>query len=99
MSDDLQCPICFEIMNDVHIISRCCHRFCKKCITDAFNRNGKNCPVCRAEYAIGEVRKDPLLCKFVIPSQEGKKLLVEKDAELKTAMEELATLKRKYNEM
>ena len=43
-SPDLQCPICFEIMNDVNIIPRCCHRFCKKCITDAFNRNGKNCP-------------------------------------------------------
>ncbi|GFH51296.1 hypothetical protein CTEN210_07772 [Chaetoceros tenuissimus] len=66
LSDDLQCPICFEIMNDVHIIPQCCHRFCKKCITDAYNCNGKKCPVCRVDYKIGEVRKDPLLCKLVI---------------------------------
>ncbi|GFH46430.1 hypothetical protein CTEN210_02904 [Chaetoceros tenuissimus] len=99
LSDDLQCPICFEIMNDVHIIPTCCHRFCKKCITDAFNHNGKNCPVCRAEYSIGDVRRDPLLCKFAMLAKEKKKLLAEKDAELIKAKEELATLKRKYNEM
>ncbi|GFH57149.1 hypothetical protein CTEN210_13625 [Chaetoceros tenuissimus] len=92
LSDDLQCPICLEIMNDVHIIPQCCHRFCKKCITDAFHRNGKKCPVCRAEYLIGEVRRDPLLCKFAILAQE-------KDAELTKAKKELETLKRKYNEI
>ena len=92
LSDDLQCPICFEIMDDVHIIPQCCHRFCKECITDAFNRNSKHCPICRMEYSIGEVRRDPLLCKFAILAQE-------KNAELAKAKEELATLKRKYNEI
>ncbi|GFH46426.1 hypothetical protein CTEN210_02900 [Chaetoceros tenuissimus] len=115
LSDDLQCPICFEIMNDVHIISQCCHRFCKKCITDAFLHNSK-CPVCRAEYTIGELRKDPLLCKFAILAKEKENqlkeanekndiLLVEKvelmqeKVELLQAKKDLATLKRKYNEM
>lgn len=99
LSDDLQCPICFEIMDDVHIIPQCCHRFCKNCITDAFNRNSKNCPVCRAEYSIGEVRRDPLLCKFAILAQEKRTLLAEKDAELIKSKEELATLKRKYHKI
>ena len=112
LSNDLQCPICFEIMNDVHMIPQCCHRFCKKCITDAFQHHSK-CPVCRVEYMIGEVRKDPLLCKFAIFAQEKENdlkkanekneknvsLLVEKEDELTNAKKELATLKRKYNEM
>ena len=108
LSDDLQCPICFEIMNDVYIIPQCCHRFCKKCISDAFQHKNK-CPVCRAEYMIGELRKDPLLCKFAIHAKEKENelkkanekndaLLAEK-VELIQAKKELATLKRKYNEM
>ena len=62
---------------------------------------------------IGEVRKDPLLCKFAIFAQEKENdlkkanekneknvsLLVEKEDELTNAKKELATLKRKYNEM
>ncbi|GFH48848.1 hypothetical protein CTEN210_05324 [Chaetoceros tenuissimus] len=109
LSDDLQCPICFEIMNDVHIIPHCCHRFCKMCITDAFQRN-KKCPVCRAEYTIGEVRRDLLLCRFALLVQDKENelkkanekndaLLEEKKDELTKAKEEIATLKRKYNQM
>jgi hypothetical protein len=90
LSDDLQCPVCFDIMDDVHMIPHCCHRFCKKCITDAFHRNGKTCPVCRVEYALGELRKDPLLCKFAM-------LVHEKEEQNKALSVELADLKRKYN--
>lgn len=42
LSEELQCPICFETMSNVHIITQCCHRFCQKCIMDSFSCNGNN---------------------------------------------------------
>ena len=72
------------------MIPNCCHRFCKKCITDAFHRNGNTCPVCRVEYALGELRKDPLLCKFAM-------LVHEKEEQNKALSVEIADLKRKCN--
>ena len=90
LSDDLQCPVCFDTMDDVHMIPNCCHRFCKKCITDAFHRNGNTCPVCRVEYALGELRKDPILCKFAM-------LVHEKEEQNKALSVEIADLKRKCN--
>ncbi|GFH46431.1 hypothetical protein CTEN210_02905 [Chaetoceros tenuissimus] len=92
LSDDLQCPVCFDTMDDVHMIPNCCHRFCKKCITDSFHRNGNTCPVCRVEYTLGELRKDPLLCKFAM-------LVHEKEEQNKALSAELADLKRKRNEV
>ncbi|GFH46353.1 hypothetical protein CTEN210_02827 [Chaetoceros tenuissimus] len=72
LSDDLQCPICFDTLFDVHVISKCCHRFCKKCITQSYEKRGNNCPVCRAEYSIRDVKRDPLLGKLALAVKEEK---------------------------
>ncbi|GFH46377.1 hypothetical protein CTEN210_02851 [Chaetoceros tenuissimus] len=72
LSDDLQCPICFDTLFDVHVISQCCHRFCKSCITQSYEKRGSTCPVCRAEYSISDVKKDPLLSKLVCTIKEEK---------------------------
>ncbi|GFH46375.1 hypothetical protein CTEN210_02849 [Chaetoceros tenuissimus] len=72
LSDDLQCPICFDTLFDVHVISQCCHRFCKSCITQSYEKRGSTCPVCRAEYSISDVKKDPLLSKLTIAVKEEK---------------------------
>ena len=64
LSDDIQCPICFDAMTDVLMITRCFHRFCRKCITKSYLLNGHNCPICRIEFSIEELRHDPLLTRF-----------------------------------
>ncbi|GFH46346.1 hypothetical protein CTEN210_02820 [Chaetoceros tenuissimus] len=72
LSDDIQCPICFDTMFDVTIITRRCHRFCGKCISESYHRSGNNCPVCRMEFSVQDLKKDPLLSSFANAIQEEK---------------------------
>lgn len=65
LSDDIQCPICFEAMTDVLLITRCFHRFCRKCITESYLLNGHNCPICRMDFSFEDLRHDPLLTRLV----------------------------------
>ena len=97
LSEELQCPICFETMSNVHIITQCCHRFCQKCIMDSFSCNGYNCPVCRTKYTLRDVRKDPLLGKFAMELFAGKKRERALQDRNKGLLEEVASLKRKRN--
>ncbi|GFH61996.1 hypothetical protein CTEN210_18472 [Chaetoceros tenuissimus] len=92
LSDDLQCPVCFDTMSDIHIITKCCHRFCKKCIDKARKSNGNSCPVCRTNFSFQDVRKDPLLGKFATVAYENEERVRALEAEL-------ANLKRKHNEL
>ena len=46
--EDLECPICQEILNDP-LQTNCGHLFCGKCLQSGGSRV-KNCPVCREEY-------------------------------------------------
>ena len=43
LSDDLQFPFFFDTLYDVHVISQCCHRFCKRCITQSYEKRGNTC--------------------------------------------------------
>ncbi|GFH43562.1 hypothetical protein CTEN210_00035 [Chaetoceros tenuissimus] len=81
LSDDIQCPIRFDTMFDVAIITRCCHRFCGKCISESYHRSGNNCPVCRMEFSFKDLKKDPLLTRFANAIQEEKdaKVLLEEE--------------------
>lgn len=47
--DLVTCPLCLDIMTNVHCITSCHHRFCGHCIRTALNMNGENCPICRGE--------------------------------------------------
>ncbi|GFH46378.1 hypothetical protein CTEN210_02852 [Chaetoceros tenuissimus] len=107
LSDDLQCPICFDTLFDVHILSQCCHRFCKSCITQSYEKRGNTCPVCRAEYSIGDVKKDPLLGKFACVVKEEKDAKEVLQARLSESQKEIGmlreqlqnALKRKHDEL
>ncbi|GFH46372.1 hypothetical protein CTEN210_02846 [Chaetoceros tenuissimus] len=114
LCDDMECPICFDIMNDVYIITKCCHRFCKYCITQSYEKRGNKCPVCRAEFSFHtDIRKDPLLGKFAMIAKEKDDRNVALQLELSEAMQrehvlkeqnrslaaELLILKQKYSEM
>jgi hypothetical protein len=105
LSDDLQCPICFDTLFNVHVISKCCHRFCKSCITQSYEKRGNTCPVCRTEFSIGDVKKDPFLGKLAMTVKEerdAKEVLQAKFSESQKEndllREQLRTsLKRKHD--
>ncbi|GFH55584.1 transcription factor MYB98-like [Chaetoceros tenuissimus] len=75
LKEDLQCPICFNPMNDPCIVPECCHRFCYKCIEDAIAKCGKECPICRARITSKrDFRRDELFGRIaeVVCDQEDK---------------------------
>ncbi|GFH46374.1 hypothetical protein CTEN210_02848 [Chaetoceros tenuissimus] len=88
LSDDTQCPICFNAMTDVLMITRCFHRFCRKCITECYHQNGNNCPICRIDFSIKDLRHDPLLTRLVEVAKR------EKDAK-DLLQEEVQPLRKK----
>lgn len=99
LSDDLQCPICFDTLFDVHVISQCCHRFCKRCITQSYEKSGNTCPVCRTEFSIGNVKKDPLLSKLALTIKLSEQL-AESQKENAMLREQLQNaLKRKHDKL
>ncbi|GFH43563.1 hypothetical protein CTEN210_00036 [Chaetoceros tenuissimus] len=107
LSDDLQCPICYDTLFHVHLISQCCHRFCKKCITQSYNKIGNACPVCRAKFSMRNVKKDPLLGKLALAIREEKCARDELQAQLSESQKEnnmlreqlQNALKRKHHEL
>ncbi|GFH46373.1 hypothetical protein CTEN210_02847 [Chaetoceros tenuissimus] len=114
LCDDLKCPICFDIMSNVHVITKCCHRFCKSCITQSFEKRGNKCPVCKTKVSFHTgIRKDPLLGKITMLAKEKDDRNVSLQLELSEAMQrehvlkqqnralvaELLNLKRKHEEM
>lgn len=64
---------------------------------DSFSCSGNNCPVCRTEYTLRDVRKDPLLGKFAMELFAGKKREHALQDRNKALLEEVASLKRKRN--
>lgn len=105
--DLVTCPLCLDIMTNVHCITSCHHRFCGDCIRTAFDMNGKNCPVCRGEIddAETDVKKDHTLTKIVSsikaiqylddPSASLKTQLSEKDKEIEMLKKKLEVLEKK----
>ncbi|XP_078268593.1 zinc-binding protein A33-like [Rhinoraja longicauda] len=51
LTEDTICPICLDFFSDP-VILECGHNFCRSCITQSWDREGRNsCPVCREEFA------------------------------------------------
>lgn len=47
------CYICFETLGNTNkMILRCGHQFCGDCIFTHYDKQGINCPVCRAQYVV-----------------------------------------------
>lgn len=83
-------------MSNIHFIPQCCHRFCKKCLEKSFRRNDDTCPVCRTQFVLGDVRKDPLLGNFAIVAKEKE----DENQRLKKEIQALREkLKRKHDEL
>ncbi|XP_078271862.1 zinc-binding protein A33-like [Rhinoraja longicauda] len=51
LTEDATCPICLDFFTDP-VILECGHNFCRSCITQSWDREGRNsCPECREEFA------------------------------------------------
>ncbi|GFH59938.1 hypothetical protein CTEN210_16414 [Chaetoceros tenuissimus] len=105
--DLVTCPLCLDIMTNVHCITSCHHRFCGHCIRTALDMNGDNCPVCRGDIddAETDLKKDHTLTKIVSsikaiqylddPSASLKTQLSEKDKEIEMLKKKLEVLEKK----
>ncbi|XP_055486228.1 zinc-binding protein A33-like [Leucoraja erinacea] len=50
LTEEIVCPICLDFFTDP-VILECGHNFCRSCITQSWDREGKNsCPECREEF-------------------------------------------------
>ncbi|XP_078272338.1 zinc-binding protein A33-like [Rhinoraja longicauda] len=60
-TEDVVCPICLDLFT--HPVSlECGHNFCRSCITQSWDREGRNsCPECREEFADRSLRMNRAL--------------------------------------
>ncbi|XP_078251735.1 zinc-binding protein A33-like [Rhinoraja longicauda] len=55
-TEDVVCPICLDFFTDP-VSLECGHNFCRSCITQSWDREGRNsCPECREEFADRSLR-------------------------------------------
>merc|ERR1712136_440739 len=45
--EEIECPICLDILNSPVLIQQCQHRFCQNCLVDKI----KKCPTCRIPFS------------------------------------------------
>lgn len=45
-----ECVICYKMLTDKMLITRCLHAYCNKCIVSYLNLYSMNCPICRHYY-------------------------------------------------
>ncbi|CAD5114797.1 DgyrCDS3839 [Dimorphilus gyrociliatus] len=69
--DHIICPVCMNILQDVHITT-CGHKFCGKCIIEAIDRRQK-CPCCNGSLNPDSVIRDLSFNELIISIQEAKK--------------------------
>ena len=47
--EEIQCNICFEVLNDIKAIIDCGHIYCPECIKTWANHEN-TCPLCKKEF-------------------------------------------------
>ena len=48
----MECVICYEMLTENMLVTRCNHAFCQKCIINYLSEYNESCPVCRHPYQI-----------------------------------------------
>ena len=58
ITDELQCPICMEVMQEPVSLRSCQHNFCRECITRVMATGGLQikCPTCRKVTSVSARR-------------------------------------------
>ena len=50
INNNEECVICYKMLTDNMLITRCLHAYCDVCIVSYLNLYSMNCPVCRRYY-------------------------------------------------
>ena len=50
INNNEECVICYKMLTDNMLITRCLHAYCDVCIVSYMNLYSMNCPVCRRYY-------------------------------------------------
>ncbi|XP_078272282.1 zinc-binding protein A33-like [Rhinoraja longicauda] len=95
LTEEAVCPICLDFFTDP-VILECGHNFCRSCITQSWDREGRNsCPECREDITDRTLRVNRALARLaekartlslnreIIPEKESKPHCEEHQEELK----------------
>ncbi|XP_055486552.1 nuclear factor 7, brain-like, partial [Leucoraja erinacea] len=64
LTEEAVCPICLDFFTDP-VTLECGHNFCRSCITQSWDREGKNsCPECREEFTDRTLRVNRALVRL-----------------------------------
>ena len=71
LTDELQCPICMDMLQEPCSLGNCQHTFCRKCIVDVIGtddeRTGQvKCPICRKRSRVPDELPENKLLKTVV---------------------------------
>ncbi|XP_069775536.1 LOW QUALITY PROTEIN: nuclear factor 7, ovary-like [Narcine bancroftii] len=88
-TEEVICPICLDFFTDP-VILECGHNFCRSCITQIWEGEGRNsCPECREEFVDGTLRVNRALASLakkarklnLNPAEKERKPLCEEHQE------------------
>ncbi|XP_078272083.1 E3 ubiquitin-protein ligase TRIM11-like [Rhinoraja longicauda] len=64
LTEEIICPICLDFFTDP-VSLECGHNFCRSCITQSWDREGRNsCPECREQFADRTLRVSRALARL-----------------------------------
>ncbi|XP_078251588.1 zinc-binding protein A33-like [Rhinoraja longicauda] len=64
LTEEVVCPICLDFFTDP-VSLECGHNFCRSCITQSWDREGRNsCPECREEFTDRTLRMSRALARL-----------------------------------
>ena len=52
----LRCKVCNTRTKDV-LLAKCCHLFCRECITKNLQIRQRSCPTCRQKFTFDDVKQ------------------------------------------
>jgi SNF2 family DNA or RNA helicase len=73
MADILECCICFDplAIEDTKVIRTCTHFLCNACVDRLLTERTSKCPMCRKEFARGDVVEAAALQRVIAGGDEG----------------------------